>query len=256
MCGSFRSAMRYGRADKHRMGTFAEYIAIKYSSLANIPDNIGYAEAASLPLVALTAYQALSERMKLKAGDKVLIHAGSGGVGTVAIQIAKAMGLYVATTVGTAGRDLAEQLGADRIIDYRQQDFSELLRDYDGVLDTIGGDTLKKSFRVVKKGAVVVSISALPTARFADEWHLPWYKKALFGLVAVPLHLAAKKHGAVYDFLFMRPDGAQLARIGEWVGQGKVVPVIDKVFAFDETPQALAYSRQGRAKGKIVVAIG
>ncbi|UOP04171.1 NADP-dependent oxidoreductase [Conchiformibius kuhniae] len=245
----------YGRADKDRMGTFAEYIAIKKQHLAKKPPHLNFTESASLPLAALTAYQALHERMKLQAGDKVLIHAGAGGVGTAAIQIAKAMGLFVATTASAAGRALVERLGADLIIDYKTEDFSEQLRGYDGVLDTLGGDALRKSFRVVKRGAKVVSVSAVPTAQLADEWGLPFYKKILFALASAPLHLAAKKHGAVYDFLFMRPDGGQLAEIGAWAEQGKVLPVIDKVFAFDDTQQALAYSEQGRAKGKIVIKI-
>lgn len=245
----------YGRADKDNMGTFAEFIAIKATSLAKKPANISFEQAASLPLVALTAYQALTECMQLQAGDKVLIHARAGGVGTVAIQIAKALGLYVATTASQAGRALVESLGADLVIDYKNEDFSQLLHDYDGVLDTLAGDTLKKSFGIVKSGATVVSISAVPTAKFANEWRLPWYKKALFALASAPLHHIAKKHGANYEFLFMRPDGKQLEHISTWVKNGKLKPVIDKVFDFDDTQNALAYSEQGRAKGKIVICI-
>lgn len=245
----------FGRADKERLGSFAEYLAIKAAHLAHKPASLDFQQAASLPLVGLTAYQALHDVMQLTAGDKVLIHAGAGGVGTVAIQIAKAMGLYVATTASAAGRALVERLGADLVIDYKNADFSEIIHDYDGVLDTIGGETLKKSFKVVKKGATVVSISAIPTAKLADEWHLPWYKKALFAAASAPLCLAAKKHGAHYDFLFMRPDGEQLAKIGDWVESGSIVPIIDRVFDFSQTNDALAYSETGRAKGKIIINI-
>lgn len=245
----------YGRADKERMGTFAEFIAIKASNLAKKPTNLNFEQAAALPLVALTAYQAFFERMKLKAGDKLFIHAGAGGLGSIAIQIAKTKGIYVATTASGVGLDLVRSLGADEIIDYRNQDFTKVLHDFDAVFDTLGGKALRDSFKILKRGGIVISVSDMPTKAFAKEWHLSWWKQILFDLVSLPIRRLAKTYGARYEFLFMHPNGKQLAEIGEWVEQGKIRPVIDKIFPFEQAQQALEYSETGRAKGKIIIKV-
>lgn len=250
----------FGRIDKIRPnnqmgGTFAQFAVISKQNLAKKPANLDFNQSASLPLVALTAYQALTERMQATQGDKVLIHAGAGGLGSVAIQIAKNLGLYVATTVSPKGAKLVESFGVDEVIDYTKDDFSQKLTNFDFVLDTIGGETLLKSFQVVKKGGIVVSVSALPTAQFADEWHLPFYKKWLFALASAKICKTAQRYGAKYDFLFMRPSGEQLNVIKHWIENGQLTPIIDKIFAFDDTQQALEYQETGRAKGKIVIEV-
>lgn len=169
----------YGRPAKSRIGTFAEYIAVHEGDIAAKPANLSFAEAASIPLVGLTAYQAFYEALRLKAGDKILIHAGAGGLGTFAIQLAKHIGAYAATTASPAGHDLVARLGADHIINYREENFADVLHAYDAVLDTLGGDALKQSFRILKPGGHIVSVSALPTARFAREWRLPAWTMAV-----------------------------------------------------------------------------
>lgn len=245
----------YGRVDKNRIGTFAEYVAINEKSLAKKPSNLDFVQAASLPLVALTAYQALFERMNLKQGDKLFIHAGAGGLGSIAIQLAKAKGIYVATTASGVGLELVEKLGADQIIDYRQHDFTQLLQNYDAVLDTLGGDALKKSFEIVKRCGIVISVSDMPTRQLAKEWNLGWFKQALFAFVSYPVVSLARQKGIRYEFLFMRPSGEQLDEITQLVEAGKVVPIIDKIFPFEQAQLALEYSETGRAKGKIIVQI-
>ncbi|MDO4694467.1 MAG: NADP-dependent oxidoreductase [Eikenella sp.] len=243
----------YGRPAKSRIGTFAEYIAVHEDDIAAKPANLSFAEAASIPLVGLTAYQAFYEALRLKAGDKILIHAGAGGLGTFAIQLAKHIGAYVATTASPAGHDLVARMGADRIINYREENFADVLHGYDAVLDTLGGDALKQSFRILKPGGHIVSVSALPTARFAREWRLPVWKQWLFAAATLPLQRLEASHRVRYDFLFMRASGAQLAEISRLIEAGIIVPVIDRIFPFAETQAALDYAESGRAKGKIVV---
>lgn len=243
----------YGRPAKSRIGTFAEYIAVHEDDIAAKPANLSFAEAASIPLVGLTAYQAFYEALRLKAGDKILIHAGAGGLGTFAIQLAKHIGAYAATTASPAGHDLVARLGADHIINYREENFADVLHAYDAVLDTLGGDALKQSFRILKPGGHIVSVSALPTARFAREWRLPAWKQWLFATATLPLQRLEKRYRVHYDFLFMRASGAQLAEITRLIEAGAIVPVIDRIFPFAETQAALDYAESGRAKGKIVV---
>lgn len=243
----------YARPDDDRIGTFAELVAIKASSLARKPTNVGMVEAASLPLVALTAWQALVETAKLKKGQKVLIHAGSGGVGTLAIQLAKYLGAFVATTTSAANRSWVQALGADVVIDYRQQDFSTVLRDYDVVLNSLGNDVLYKSLKILKPGGHLISLSGPPTPAFALARGLAWPLRQVLRLMSHGIRRKAKKQNVEYTFVFMRADGAQLHEITTLVESGAIRPVVDKVFPFQDIRQALAYSESGRAKGKVVV---
>ncbi|SOD75296.1 NADP-dependent oxidoreductase [Alysiella filiformis] len=244
----------FARTDTLRTGAFGQFIAIKAAHLAQKPSNLDFNESASLPLVALTAMQAF-EKMGLKSGSKVLIHAGTGGLGGIAIQIAKILGLHVATTVSTANTAWVKTLGADEVIDYKKENFNEKLKDFDGVLDTLGGDTLLKSFEILKQGGKIISVAGMPTAQFADEWGLAWWKKMIFSLISAKIHKTARKYGASYEFLFMQPSGKRLESIKIWAEQGKLTPVIDQIFTFDNTQKALEYSESGRAKGKIIVKI-
>jgi len=243
----------YGRPSKG--GAFAEYISVNEDDIAFKPRNLTFEEAASIPLVGLTSYQVLHEKMKLKAGKKVLIQAGSGGLGTFAIQLAKAMGLYVATTASEAGAQLVKSLGADRIINYKTEQFDTLLQDYDAVLDTKGGETLEKAFKVVKPQGQIVSVVGPPNARFGEDEKVGFIKTNLFRLVARKITKLEKKHNVKYSFWFMKPNGRQLEILTKWIESGKIKPVIDRAFPFEEAQKAIEHSESGRAKGKLILKI-
>ncbi|HCG75649.1 NADP-dependent oxidoreductase [Staphylococcus caprae] len=243
----------YGRPRKSKIGTFADYISINAEEIAPMPQGLSYEEAASIPLVGLTSYQALNEVIKAKPGDKVLIQAGSGGVGSFAIQYAKAIGLYVATTGSDRGEKLIKSLNPDEFINYKEQDFSKVLKDFDGVFDTLGGDNLEKSFQILKPHGVIASISGLPTERNAKKLEKSIFKQGLLKAASLKYQRLAKKFNVNYEFLFMHPSGKQLREITELIEAGKIRPIIDKVFDFKETQKAIEYSESGRAKGKIVV---
>lgn len=245
----------YARPDDDRIGTFAEFIAVKESSLALKPRNLSMVEAASLPLAALTAWQTLVETAKLEKGQKVLIHAGSGGVGTIAIQLAKHLGAFVATTTSTANIAWMKALGADVVIDYKQQDFATALHGYDVVLNSLGNDVLNKSLLVLKPGGHLVSISGPPTPAFAVARGLAWPLQQVLRMLSFGIRRKARKNGGEYTFVFMRADGAQLREIASLVESGAIRPVVDKVFPFQDTHKALAYVDSGRAKGKVVVQV-
>ncbi len=244
----------YARPAKDRIGTFAEFIAMNEADVAMKPKNLTMEEAASLPLVALTAWQALVERASLKKGQKVLIHAGSGGVGTIAIQLAKHIGATVATTTSTANVDLVKSLGADVVVDYRKEDFEDLLQGYDVVLNSLGKDTLEKSLRVLKPGGKLISISGPPDPEFAKENGSNWLLQQIMRLLSLGIRRKSKRHGVSYSFLFMKSDGGQLGQIASLVEAGAVRPVVDRVFPFAETNEAMAYVETGRVRGKVVIA--
>ncbi|MBC2644236.1 MULTISPECIES: NADP-dependent oxidoreductase [unclassified Rhodococcus (in: high G+C Gram-positive bacteria)] len=246
----------YARPDKNRIGAFAEFIAMNEEDVALKPRTMSMEEAASVPLVGLTAWQALIERANLQAGQKVLIHAGSGGVGTFAIQLAKHLGATVATTTSTANTEWVQGLGADVVIDYKKDDFAAILHDYDLVVDTLGGQTLEKSLRVLKPGGKVISIAGPPDRDFAKEAGLNWLMQQVMRLLSFPIRRKAKRHKVTYSFLFMKSSGDQLAELATVIDAGVIRPVVDRVFPFESTKEALAYVEQGRAKGKVVIKIG
>ncbi|WPN50258.1 NADP-dependent oxidoreductase [Pseudomonas sp. P9_2] len=243
----------YGRPPQQRIGTFAELIAVREDALARKPANITMEQAAALPLVALTAWQVLVETARLKKGQKVFIHAGSGGVGSIAIQLAKHLGAFVATTTSTANVEWVKALGADLVIDYKQQNFETLLNDYDVVLNSLGPDALAKSLDILKPGGQLISISGPPTQAFAREQQLSWLLGLVMGVLSSGIRRKARKRGVRYDFLFMRASGAQLDELTALVEAGIIKPVIDRTFPFEFTAQALSYVEQGRAKGKVVI---
>lgn len=245
----------YARPRKDKIGTFAEYIAIHEDDIALKPKNLTFEEAASIPLVGLTSYQALHDIMQLQKGQKILIHAGSGGVGTFAIQLAKIMGATVATTASEAGGNLVKSLGADEIINYKNEKFEDILKNYDAVFDTLGGTTLEKSFDIIKSEGNIVSISGMPNARFGKEFGSGFFKTLLFSLASKKLTALEKKHNAQYSFLFMKPSGDQLRIIAKYIESGQIKPIIDRIFPFEDTQKAMEYSESGRAKGKIIVKI-
>lgn len=245
----------YARPRKSKIGTFAEYIAIHEDDIALKPKNLSFEEAASIPLVGLTSYQALTDILQLQKGQKILIHAGAGGVGTFAIQLAKLMGATVATTASEAGANLVKSLGADEIINYKTEKFEEILKNYDAVFDTLGGEILEKSFEVVKNGGKIVSVSGLPNARFGKEYGSGFFKTLLFSAASNKLTALEKKHNVQYTFLFMKPSGEQLRIIANFIETRKIKPIIDRVFPFEDAQKAMEYAESGRAKGKIILKI-
>lgn len=245
----------YGRPCKSSIGTFAEYISIHENDIAIKPKNLSFEEAASIPLVGLTSYQALHDILQLQKGQKILIQAGAGGVGTFAIQLAKLMGATVATTTSEAGTDLVKSLGADEIIHYKTEEFEDILENYDAVFDTLGGEILERSFKVIKNGGQVVSLSGLPNARFAKEDGLGFLKTMLLSAASYKLTKLEKKHRVQYTFMFVKSSGEQLSLITNFIESGEIKPIIDRVFPFNDVEKAMKYSETGRAKGKIILKI-
>jgi NADPH:quinone reductase-like Zn-dependent oxidoreductase len=244
----------YARLDSDRIGTFAEFAVVREGAAALTPNNVTLEEAASLPLVALTAWQALVEIGKLGASQRVLIQAGSGGVGSVAIQLAHYLGATVFTTVGQRNVELVKRLGSDVAIDYRSVRFEAVAKDCDVVLDSAGGDTLVRCFQCVKPGGVVVSIGSTPSARFARSWGLNPIIVLAIGVMSRKATAAARRHNARYEYLFgPRADGDQLREITRLVESGAIKPLVDKVFPLEQVREALAYSESGRATGKVVI---
>lgn len=245
----------YARPRDGRIGTFAEYIAINEDDVALKPGTLSMEDAASIPLVALTAWQALVERADLKEGQKVFIQAGSGGVGTIAIQLAKHLGATVATTASAASVDLVKSLGADVVVDYRKDDFEQVLSGYDAVLNSQDAATLQKSLNVLKSGGKLISISGPPDPEFAREKNLNPVLKLVLRVLNHSIRAKAGRHGVSYSFLFMQAQGDQLRRIAALIESGVIHPVVDRVFPFDETNEALTYVETGRAKGKVVIKV-
>lgn len=222
----------FSRTDIARNGTYAEYVAVDEKYVALKPANISFEGAAAVPLVGLTAWQALVDYAGMKKGDKVLIHAGSGGVGSFAIQLAKSRGCHVATTCSTTHVDFVKTLGADQVVDYTKGDFSLQIHDYDIVFDTIGGETYRKSFKVLRQQqGVIVSILEQPD------------------------HELAEKNGVRAGYLFMHPDGNQLAEIAELLESGEIKPVVGRILHLEEARSAQMMSQSRHVRGKIVLQV-
>lgn len=245
----------YVRLGKERIGAFAEFACARESLVAPKPKNLTFEEAASIPLTGLTTWQALIEIGNLQAGQKVLIHAGAGGIGSFAIQLARVLGAHVITTTSPKNFELVKSLGADEIIDYTSQKFEQVLKDVDLVYDTLGGETLTKSFQVLKKDGLVVSVTALPDYQTARAMNANIVIACVLGLANLPLQLKALARGVRYRYLFMRPDGDQLRQITPLLESGRIKPLIDKVYPLEDIKAALARVESGRTRGKVVVAI-
>jgi NADPH:quinone reductase-like Zn-dependent oxidoreductase len=245
----------YARVDDFRIGTFAEFVPVRESSLALKPRGLTMEQAASIPLVGLTAWQALVEIARLKKGQKVFIQAGSGGVGTFAIQLAKHLGASVATTTSAANVALVKSLGADVVVDYKTQNFEDVLHDYDLVLNSQDGQTLDKSLLVLKAGGQLISISGPPDPAFGKAIGAPGFVKLIMRLLSSGVRRRANRRGLSYAFLFMKANGAQLQEITRLIEAGAIRPVIDQVFPFESSNAALSYVESGRVKGKVVIKI-
>lgn len=244
--------MVYARPRDLRIGAFAEYIAIDHADIAIKPNSLTMAESAAVPLVALAAWQALVNLAQVKPGQKVLVHAGAGGLGSTVVQLARHLGAYVATTANGKDAEKLRGLGADEVVDYTKTNFAESLSGYDVVLDSLGGDNLAKSLTVLKPGGLLISVVGPPDAAFAVQVGRPLMKPVM-ALLSRKVRAQARKLGVRYSFFFMRADGAQLKTLAALYDTGKLRPVLDRTFPFDETLDAIAYVEQGRAKGKVVV---
>ena len=243
----------YARPRDGRIGTFAERIAVASDDVALAPRSVDLVEAASLPLVALAAWQALVEIGDVQPGQKVLIHAGSGGVGSIAIQLAKHLGATVATTASGSNSDYVRGLGADVVIDYRTEDFASRLAGYDLVLDGLGGENLAKSLSVLRQGGRAIGISGPPPPEWAKQVGLSAPLRLAIAGISAKIRRRAKKLGVTYDFLFMSASGDQLERIAELVDAGTLRPQVSRVFPFEQTHEALAALAAGGLTGKVVI---
>jgi len=243
------------RPSKNRIGTFAEFCAVSEHEAALKPKNLSFEEAAGIPLAGLTSWQALFDYGRLEKGQKVLIHAGSGGVGSLAVQFAKNAGAYTISTCSTRNVELVKSLGADQVIDYTKEKFTELLSDIDIVFDTIGGNVKYDSFKVMKPGGSLISIQSIPTPKSVKDYNLNPIVEMLLGILSLKSYNYAHKYKVNYHYLFMKADGNQLNQIKNLIEEGKVKPLIDKIFNFDQIKEAFAYQQTGRARGKIIIRI-
>ena len=230
------------------MGTLAEFVTVTSAAVSKKPGNISFEEAASLPLAGLTALQSL-EYAGIKENDKVLIHAGSGGVGSFAIQYAKAKGAYVYTTTSTSNLEWVKELGADSVIDYKIEDYKAVVKDVDIVFETLGKKYTTEAFAVVKKGGIVVSVVGPLDEESAKMFGMADYK------LPTELSNLVREKEAEYKFIFMHPNGSHLDEIKTLVEDDKIKPIIDKVYPFSESIEAFTHLASGRAKGKIVIKI-
>jgi alcohol dehydrogenase len=244
----------FARLEKLRMGGLAEQVAADESVVAKAPASVSLVDAAAVPLAGLTALQALREAAGLKSGQRVLVHAGAGGVGTLAIQIAKHLGLHITTTTSTKNVGFVKELGADEVIDYTKEKAGERARDLDAVFETLGGASELEAFGLVKRGGVVVGITGMPDEAFAKQW-LPAWARPVVWLATAKRRRAAARTGVRFAYLFMRPDAAQLAELAAWIDAGTLRPVIHRTYAFADVKDAFAELERGHARGKIVVKI-
>ncbi len=243
----------YARPRDLRIGTFAEYIAIDQDDVAPKPTSLTLHEAAAVPLVALAAWQTLVDLAEVKPGQRVLVHAGAGGLGSTVVQLAKHLGAYVATTAHTNDVNRVRELGADEVVDFTKADFADVLSDYDVVLDSLGGANLEKSLTVLKPGGLAISVVGPPDPSFAKQLGQPILRPVM-AILSRKVRKQARKLGVRYSFFFMQANGSQLRKLAELYDAGPLRPVLDeRTFAFDQTVEALAYVEQGKARGKVVI---
>lgn len=243
------------RVHKSSLGAFAEKVCVPEALVAKLPDGVGMREGAGLPLVGLTAFQCLFEVGGLKSGERIFIQVGAGGVGTIAIQLAKRAGAHVITTASGKGAELCRRLGADEVIDYKTKRWQDAVRDVDLVLDALGGEALFDAFEVVKPGGRVVSLSGNVTRDTAVQTGVPLVFHPVFWALGRPALAAAKKRGVRYAYWFMREDGAQLQQLADLVDKKELEVVIDRVFPLAEAKEAVAYVEAGHAKGKVIIEV-
>jgi len=242
----------FARLPLDHIGAFAEYVAVDSEALAKVPEYLTDIEAAAVPLTALTIMQAL-ELMGAQAGKTIFISGGTGGVGGMAIPIAKAKGLKVITNGAAANAERVLKLGADRFIDYKTEDYTKTVSDVDYVLDTLGGAETEKQMSIMKKGGHLVSLRAMPNGAFAKRMNLPKWKQILLGLAGRKFDKMAEKYGVHYHFIFVESNGAQLQEVADIFSKLEIKPSIDTVYTFDEVNAALDKVANGHSRGKTVL---
>jgi alcohol dehydrogenase len=245
----------YARVDKNKLGAYAERAAVDADFVALKPKSLSIQDAAGVPLVALTAWQAIFEALSVKAGEKVFVPAGAGAVGMFAVQFAKRAGAYVATSASGDGVAFAKGLGADLVLDYKKEDPYAKLAGYDAVFDVLGGEQLKSSFKILKRGGRLVSIAGMPDAEALKDMGAGGLRQWIFKMLSAPLRKMAAKHGATYRYIFMRCDGKQLTEIARLIDAGELKTRTDKVFPWNQFKEAIAYCEAGKAKGKVILSI-
>ncbi|MEV3901106.1 NADP-dependent oxidoreductase [Mycobacterium sp. NPDC050551] len=246
----------YARPRDMRIGGFAEYISIDQDDVAHKPASLSLHEAAAVPLVALAAWQILVDTARIRPGQKVLVHAGAGGLGSTVIQLARHLGAHVATTAGPKNEELVRELGADVVVDYTRQDFAESLSGYDLVVDSLGGLNLLKSLTVLKPGGLAIGVTGPPDAGFARQLKAPKPVEWLMSWLSRKVRKAAKDFDVRYQFFFMHASGGQLAALAKLYDEGHLRPVIDRTFPFEQTVEALSYFEAGKVKaGKVIMTL-
>ncbi|RKS56063.1 NADPH:quinone reductase-like Zn-dependent oxidoreductase [Gillisia mitskevichiae] len=238
----------YARVPQEQMGSVAEFVAVKSELVALKPENITFEQASGLPLTGLTAMQAL-ERVGIKKNDRILIHAGSGGVGSFAIQYAKAKGAIVYTTTSTKNVDWVKALGADRVIDYKTEDYKEVANNLDIVFDTLGNDYTFDAFGIIKEGGRVTSIVGPPDEETAKQMGIKDYK------LPEKLSKLIEEKSAVYKLTWMQPNAEQLNEIKAMVEDGAIKPIVDLIYSFEDGIDAYEYLAEGKAKGKVIISM-
>ena len=244
----------FSRLPTNKIGAFAEYVAINKKDLAKIPEYLSFNEAAAIPLTALTAYQAL-DILQVKSGETLFISGGSGGFGAMAVPLAKARGIKVITNGSLEIKERVLALGAEQFLDYKTEDYAQLLHDVDGVIDTIGGKDTEKQFSILKQGGKLVSLKGMPNGRFAKKMGLPLWKQWVFGLAGRSFDNMAKKRNQEYHFIFVQSSGEQLSEIAKVLEENQIRPSIDSIYSFDDIAKALVKVDKGSSRGKTIVEI-
>jgi len=244
----------FSRLPTDKIGAFAEYVAINKKDLAKIPEYLSFNEAAAIPLTALTAYQAL-DILQVKSGETLFISGGSGGFGAMAVPLAKARGIKVITNGSLENKERVLALGAEQFLDYKTEDYAQLLHDVDGVIDTIGGKDTEKQFSILKQGGKLVSLKGIPNGRFAKKMGLPLWKQWVFGFAGRSFDNMAKKRNQEYHFIFVQSSGEQLSEIAKVLEENQIRPSIDSIYSFDDIAKALVKVDKGSSRGKTIVEI-
>ena len=244
----------FSRLPTNKIGAFAEYVAINKKDLAKIPEYLSFNEAAAIPLTALTAYQAL-DILQVKSGETLFISGGSGGFGAMAVPLAKTRGIKVITNGSLENKERVLALGAEQFLDYKTEDYAQLLHDVDGVIDTIGGKETEKQFSILKQGGKLVSLKGMPNGRFAKKMGLPLWKQWIFGFAGRSFDNMAKKRNQEYHFIFVQSSGEQLSEIAKVLEENQIRPSIDSIYSFEDIAKALVKVDKGSSRGKTIVEI-
>lgn len=244
----------FSRLPTKKIGAFAEYVAINKRDLAKIPEYLSFNEAAAIPLTALTAYQAL-DILQVKSDETLFISGGSGGFGAMAVPLAKARGIKVITNGSLENKERVLALGAEQFLDYKTEDYAQLLHDVDGVIDTIGGKDTEKQFSILKQGGKLVSLKGMPNGRFAKKMGLSLWKQWVFGFAGRSFDNMAKKRNQEYHFIFVQSSGEQLSEIAKVLEENQIKPSIDSIYSFEDIAKALVKVDKGSSRGKTIVEI-